>query len=67
MADVKISALPAASSVAGVDTIPIVQGGVTKKATISQLPTGGGEFLIMSGGINSTVIVDQNGTSITSQ
>jgi hypothetical protein len=45
MADVAISALPAATSIAGADTIPLVQGGVTKKGTVSQvpgvLPTGG--------------------------
>ncbi len=35
MARKKISALPAASSVAGADVAPIVQGGVTKKATIT--------------------------------
>lgn len=38
MADVKISGLPAASSVASGDTVPIVQGGVTKKATPDQFP-----------------------------
>lgn len=35
MADVKISELPAAVSVAQADTVAIVQGGVTKKATVS--------------------------------
>lgn len=35
MADVKISALPAATSVADADLIPIVQGGTTKQATRS--------------------------------
>lgn len=33
MANIKISELPAATSVAGTDLLPIVQGGVTKKAT----------------------------------
>lgn len=36
-ADVAISGLPAASSVAGADLVPIVQGGVTKKATFTQV------------------------------
>ncbi len=38
MAEVKISALTAASSVDGTDLIPVVQGGVTKKATASLAP-----------------------------
>jgi len=38
MANVKISNLPAATSpVASTDVIPVVQGGVTKKAAINQL------------------------------
>ncbi len=37
MADVKISELPAASSVDSPDLVPIVQAGATKKATISLL------------------------------
>lgn len=37
MADVKISALPDATSVADADLIPIVQGGVTKVATKAEL------------------------------
>ncbi len=38
MAEVKISDLTAAVSVAGADLIPVVQGGVTKKATASLAP-----------------------------
>ena len=37
MADIKISALPAASAPTGSEVLPIVQGGITKKATIDQL------------------------------
>jgi len=40
MPDVKISALPAASSVAVGDVYPIVQGGITKRATGTQLKAG---------------------------
>jgi len=40
MSDVKISELPAATSVNGSDVLPIVQSGTTKKATISLI--GGG-------------------------
>ena len=33
MADIKISALPGASTLDGTETIPLVQGGTTKKVT----------------------------------
>jgi hypothetical protein len=39
MADIKISALPAASTLTGTETIPLVQGGVTKKVTTDQFLT----------------------------
>ncbi len=40
-ADVAISALPAASTpVAGTESVPIVQGGITKKAAITSLTSG---------------------------
>jgi hypothetical protein len=55
----------------------IVQGtGITLSSTGADAGTGdvtinasaaGGEFLIMSGGVNSQIIVDQLGNSITSQ
>ena len=45
MADIKISALSAASTLAGTETIPLVQGGVTKKVTTDQ-------FLIKDGSGN---------------
>lgn len=35
--DTKISALPAASALGATDVVPIVQGGATKKATVTQL------------------------------
>jgi len=38
MADTPISALPAASTLGVGDVVPVVQGGVTKRATLSQLP-----------------------------
>lgn len=37
MPDTKISALTAASSVAGADVVPIIQSGANKKATVSQI------------------------------
>lgn len=36
MADIKISALPGASTLTGAETIPLVQGGTTKKVTTDQ-------------------------------
>ncbi len=39
MADEKISALPAASSVADADIAPIVQGGTNKKSAMSVIKT----------------------------
>ena len=36
MADIKISALPGASTLTGTETIPLVQGGTTKKVTTDQ-------------------------------
>ena len=40
MADVKISALPAATAVAATDVAPVVVGAVTQKATAAQIVTG---------------------------
>lgn len=40
MADVKISALTDATTVGGTDEFPIVQAGVTKRATVTELKTG---------------------------
>ena len=37
MADVKISDLPAATTLASGDAIPVVQSGATKKATVAQI------------------------------
>jgi hypothetical protein len=39
MSRTKISALPAASTLTGAETIPLVQGGVTKKVTTDQFLT----------------------------
>lgn len=39
MAEIKISALPSASSLAGTEMIPLVQGGTTKEALLSLIET----------------------------
>ncbi len=49
----KFSELPAAVSVSGSDVIPILQGGVNKKATVDQLPGGGA--LIPPGSTNAVL------------
>lgn len=41
MANVKISGLPLASSLLGSELVPVVQDGITKRATISQVNAGG--------------------------
>lgn len=38
MANVRISELPAATSLTGSDVMPVVQGGATKKGTFNQIP-----------------------------
>lgn len=72
-ADIKISALPAASSIASTDTGVVVQGGATKKFAISLLNTtaNGGTGLtaavtgLMIG--NGTIYGAYTGTSCTNQ
>ena len=51
MADIKISALPGASTLDGTETIPLVQGGTTKKVTTDQflIKDASGDFAPASG------------------
>lgn len=53
MADTKISALSAASSLSSADILPVVQGGTTKKATVAQMRAG----MVPSGGVASLTAV----------
>ena len=46
MANVKISALPVATTVGGSDLVPIVQGGVTKQATVASIEKNSGLVFI---------------------
>ena len=39
MSGIKISALPTATALTGVETVPVVQSGITSKATVTQLFT----------------------------
>ena len=45
----KISELPTASTITGVELIEIVQDGENRKATIDDLPSGGGSFTLVDG------------------
>jgi hypothetical protein len=47
MADTKISALPAATTLAGTDIIPVVQGGITKQAALNLYPAPGVDTYIL--------------------
>jgi hypothetical protein len=51
MADEKISALPSAGALSGTETLPIVQGGVTKKTTVQDVAN-----LVTAGNANITTI-----------
>lgn len=56
MADIKISALPVATGVLSTDVAPVVNGGITAKATAAQLVTAA---------LNATkVTVAQGGTGV---
>lgn len=62
----KISDLPAAGSVAGADLVEVSQGGVSKKATITQVASGGSGVTSVTGdGVGGTatdpVITLKNG------
>lgn len=61
MDDTKISALPAASALTGVETFPVVQSGATKKATISQVTTA---QLVTESGTSRTLGSSDNGKII---
>lgn len=61
MADAKISALPAATALTGVEPLPLVQSGVTKKATVTQILTG---QLITEAGTSRTLSATDNGKII---
>lgn len=62
--EIPISALPPATAVFGSDLIPVVQSGVTKKATVSLLPAGSGGGS-GSSGPNDTLIYNAAAHGIT--
>ena len=58
MADKTISALTAVASLDGTEPLPLVQGGTTKKATVSQVLTG---QLVTESGTTRTLAATDNG------
>ena len=54
----KISQLPAASALSDADLIPIVQAGVTKKATKAQV----GASIIAAAAASQAIVVDVSGS-----
>jgi len=52
----KISAMDAATVIASADLVPIVQGGINKKATVSLLPQKYVATMNVLGGVTSTLV-----------
>jgi hypothetical protein len=70
MADAKISALPAVTSLDGTEPLPLVQSGTTKKATVSQVLTGilvteSGTTRTLSATDNAKIIYCTSGSAVT--
>lgn len=61
MADKTISALTAVTSLDGTEPLPLVQSGITKKATVSQVLTG---QLVTESGTTRTLAATDNGKII---
>lgn len=70
MADKTISALTAVASLDGTEPLPLVQGGTTKKATVSQVLTGqlvteSGTTRTLTAADNAKIIYCTNGSAVT--
>ncbi len=64
MADVKISALPASGALAAGDLFAVVNGGVTSKATLTQIQTGlTGAFVLKAGDIMTGTLAIKTGVA----
>jgi hypothetical protein len=61
MADKKISQLTAVTALDGTEPLPLVQSGVTKKATVSQVLTG---QIVVEAGTSRTLAAGDNGKII---
>lgn len=71
MADIKISALPPASTIVGTEVVPLNQSGVTSKATVSNIfagmvgVSGGAAIIGTSSGSNVQTELDSKAISVT--
>lgn len=70
MADAKISALPAVTSLDGTEPLPLVQSSTTKKATVSQVLTGqlvteAGTSRTLTAADNAKIIYCTSGSAVT--
>jgi len=70
MADAKISALPAVTSLDGTEPLPLVQSSTTKKATVSQMLTGqlvteAGTSRTLTAADNAKIIYCTSGSAVT--
>jgi hypothetical protein len=70
MADKKISQLTAVTALDGTEPLPLVQSGVTKKATVSQVLTGqivteAGTSRTLAAGDNGKIIYCTSGSAVT--
>jgi hypothetical protein len=70
MSDKKISQLTAATALDGTEPLPLVQSGVTKKATVSQVLTGqivteAGTSRTLAAGDNGKIIYCTSGSAVT--
>jgi len=65
MASEKISALPAASALDGTELVPIVQGGVTRRTTVSAWPPAESTFSGAAVSQSAVTIADDTDTFIT--
>lgn len=70
MADAKISALPAVTTLDGTEPLPLVQSSTTKKATVSQVLTGqlvteSGTSRTLTAADNAKIIYCTSGSAVT--
>lgn len=61
MADVRISELPSASSPAGAETVPMVQSGTTKKATVRDIAKVGYQSVVTESAATRTLAAGDRG------
>ena len=65
MAGTKVSALPAATTLVGTEVVPVVQGGASKKATITQLLASATTGTVTSVGLSLPNLFSVTGSPVT--